>query len=191
MKQFEGGCVTRTLAGTGDRVLTCRANQSNDRYPSLGCGDARAYSQSGGGAPVRANGSFVRIATNAPVGSTEDAFVKVACARTPEDMQTSSATKGEMRVGTLLFDRDGVPVSVLHCLTPEGYAFDPETGLIAKPGEVPHPLFWFGALPRPEDYILRRSQDTLEGILTDSEGEGSRSQLIAGRLRQTMAMRVN
>ncbi|NJO35486.1 MAG: hypothetical protein HC869_22805, partial [Rhodospirillales bacterium] len=70
-------------------------------------------------------------------------------------------------------------------------AFDPETGLIAKPGEAPHPLFWFGRLPRPEDYILTRSQETLEGILTDGEWEGSRPQLIEGRLRQTKMMRVN
>jgi hypothetical protein len=79
-------------------------------------------------------------------------------------MKADTLTEAEMRVGTLLFDREGVPVSVLGCLTSEGYTFDPETGLIAKPCEEPHPLFWFGRLPRPEDYILTRSQETLEGI---------------------------
>jgi hypothetical protein len=143
------------------------------------------------GALVRADGSLMRIAINAPVGSTEDAFVKVAYALTPEDFQADTLTEGEMRVGTLLFDRDGVPVSVLDCLTTEGYAFEPATGLIAKPGEVPHPLFWFGRLPRPENYVLTRSQESLEGILTDGEWKGSRSELIAGRLRQTRTMRVN
>jgi hypothetical protein len=105
------------------------------------------------GALVQADGTLVRMAINAPAGSVADAFVKVAVALTPEDMQTDTLTEGEMRVGTLLFDREGTPVSVLDCLTAEGYAFDPETGLIAKPGEVQHPLFWFGRLPRPEDYI--------------------------------------
>jgi hypothetical protein len=113
---------------------------------------------------VRADGTLVRMAINAPVGSTADAFVKVAHAPTPEDMRADILTDGEMRVGTLLFDREGTPISVLDCLTAEGYAFDPETGLIAKPGEALHPLFWFGRLPRPEDYILTRSQETLEGI---------------------------
>ena len=97
---------------------------------------------------------------------------------------------GEMRAGTLLFDRDGVPVSVLQCLTAGGYAFDAETGLVARHGEAPHPLDWFGRLPRPEYYILARSQETLEGILTDGEWEGPVSQLIEGRLRETRR-RVN
>ena len=96
-----------------------------------------------------------------------------------------------MRAGTLLFDRDGVPVSVLQCLTAGGYAFDAETGLVARPGEAPHPLDWFGRLPQPEDYILARSQETLEGILRDVEWEGSRTELIVGRLRQTKTTRVN
>ena len=143
------------------------------------------------GALVRADGTLIRMAINAPVGSLADAFVKVAVARTPEDMKADTLTEGEMRVGTLLFDRDGAPVSVLDCLTAEGYAFDPETGLIAKPGEAPHPLFWFGRLPRPEDYILTRSQETLEGILVDGEWEGSRSALIEGRLKQAGRMRVS
>jgi hypothetical protein len=143
------------------------------------------------GALVQADGTLVRMAINAPVGSVADALVKLSVAATPEDMQSDTLAEAEMRAGTLLFDRDGVPISVLDCLTAEGYAFDPETGLVAKPGEAPHRLFWFGRLPRPEDYILTRSQETLEGILTDGEWEGSRSELIAGRLRQTRTMRVN
>jgi len=143
------------------------------------------------GALVQADGTLIRMAINAPVGSVADAFVKVAVAQKPEDMQAGRLIDAEMRVGTLLFDRDGTPISVLDCLTAEGYAFDPQTGLVAKPGEAPHPLFWFGRLPRPEDYILTRSQETLDGILTDGEWEGSQSELIAGRLLQTMAGRVN
>jgi hypothetical protein len=109
----------------------------------------------------------------------------------PDDLPSWNAAEGEMRAGTLLFDRDGVPVSVLQCLTAGGYAFDAETGLVARPGEAPHPLSWFGRLPRPEDYILARSQETLEGILTDGEWEGSRSEMINGRLRQMMTIWVN
>ena len=144
-----------------------------------------------GGVLVKADGTLVRMAVNAPVGSISDAFVKVSVALTPEDMQNDALAVAEMRVGTLLFDRDGVPVSVLDCLMAEDYAFDPETGLVAKSGKAPHPLFWFGRLPRPKDYILTRSRETLEGILADRKWEGSRSELIAGRLRQAMTMRVN
>jgi hypothetical protein len=192
------GRVTRTFRNEVSHLLDVHGLKVTPGHATL-CGDGMFKGRHvpiidillSDGALVRADGSLVRMAINAPVGSTADVFVKVACAHTPEDMQADTLTEGEMRVGTLLFDRDGVPVSVLDCLTAEGYAFDPETGLIAKPGEAPHPLFWFGRLPRPEDYILTRSQETLEGILTDGEWEGSRSALIEGRLRQTMVGRVN
>ena len=133
-------------------------------------------------------GNLVRMAVNKPVGSIEDQFVKVAFALTAEDARTGRVKAGEMRVGMLLFDREGEPVSVLDCFHTEGLNFDPECGVVARPGQVPEPLRWFGPLPRPEDYILRRSRETLEGILADGEWEGSRSELSVGRLRQTAEM---
>jgi murein DD-endopeptidase MepM/ murein hydrolase activator NlpD len=192
------GRVTRTFRNEVSHLLDVHGLKVTPGHATL-CGDGMFKGRHvpiidillSDGALVRADGILVRMAINAPVGSAEDAFVKVAYARTPEDMQADALTDGEMRVGTLLFDRDEVPVSVLDCLTAEGYAFDPETGLIAKPGEVPHALFWFGRLPRPEDYILTRSQETLEGILTDGEWDGSRSKLIVGRLRQTLGGGAN
>jgi hypothetical protein len=137
------------------------------------------------GALVTAEGGLVRMSINRPVGSVEDRMAKVLYALTVDDARSGQLRDGEMRVGTLLFDRDGVPVSVLDCLKAEGLVFDPETGLVAKPGAAPHPLHWFGVLPKPEDYILARSRETLEGILVDGDWEGSRSELIVGRLRQT------
>jgi len=192
------GRVTRTFRNEVSHLLDVHGLKVTPGHATL-CGEGMFKGRHvpiidillSDGALVRADGSLIRMAINAPVGSVADAFVKVAVAATPEDMRNDTLTDGEMRVGTLLFDREGMPVSVLDCLTAEGYAFDPETGLIAKPGEAPHPLFWFGRLPRPEDYILTRSQETLEGILTDGEWEGSRPQLIEGRLRQTKVMRVN
>ena len=83
-----------------------------------------------------------------------------------------------------------LPVSVLDCPRAEGLEFDPKSGLVAKPGEAAHPLHWFGAPPRPEDYILRRSRETLEGILVDGEWEGERSVLVEGRLRERIGRLV-
>ncbi len=134
---------------------------------------------------VKEDGSLVRMAIDKPVGSIEDQFVEVAYALTAEDARNGILHSGRMRVGTLLFDRDGAPVSVLDCLRAEGLTFDPETGLVAREGQAPEPLRWFGPMPRPEDYILRRSQETLEGILVDGEWEGAPSELIARRLRHT------
>lgn len=137
------------------------------------------------GALVTAEGGLVRMSINKPVDSVEDRMVKVLYALTAGDARLGQLREGEMRVGTLPFDREGVPVSVLDCLKAEGLVFDPETGLVAKSGKEPEALHWYGPLPRPEDYILTRSRETLEGFLVDGEWEGSRSELIVGRLRQT------
>ena len=134
------------------------------------------------GALVREDGSLVRIATNAPVGSEADAMVRVLYALTPEEAGSGVLYEGEMRAGTLLFDREGEPVSVLDCLRAEGLAFDPETGLVARDGQVPEPLRWFGPLPRPEDYVLRRSRETREAVLGSGEWEGMRPAAL-GRLQ--------
>jgi hypothetical protein len=192
------GRVTRTFRNEVSHLLDVHGLKVTPGHATL-CGDGMFKGCHvpiidillSDGALVQADGTLIRMAINAPVGSRADAFVKVAVAATPEDMQGDTLAEAEMRVGTLLFDREGVPISVLDCLTAEGYAFDPETGLIAKPGEAPHPLFWFGRLPRPEDYILTRSRETLEGILVDGEWEGSRSALIMGRLRRTIEGRVH
>jgi hypothetical protein len=192
------GLVTRTFRHEVSHLLDVHGLKVTPGHATL-CGDGMFKGRHvpiidillSDGALVQADGTLVRMAINTPVGATEDRFVKVAYALTAEDAQSGRLQEGEMRAGTLLFDRDGVPVSVLQCLVAGGYDFDAETGLVARPGEAPHPLYWFGRLPRPEDYILARSQETLAGILTDGEWEGSRSALIEGRLRQTRSLGVN
>ncbi len=96
-----------------------------------------------------------------------------------------------MRAGTVLLDRDAVPGLVQECRVAGGYAFDTGSGPVAKPGKAPHAFDWLDRLPRRKDYIIHRSRKKLEGILADGEWRGSRSELIEGRLRQTMMMRVN
>jgi hypothetical protein len=143
------------------------------------------------GALVRENGDPVRIAINKLVGSMEDHFVQISYAVDAEAVRSGSLKSGKIRVGTLLFDRDCEPVSVLDCIKAEGLVFDAETGLVSKEGGNYEPLYFFGELPRPEDYILRRSRETLEGILADGEWEGAPSQLVAQRLRQTQSMKLH
>lgn len=139
------------------------------------------------GALVREDGSLVRMSINKPAGSAEDQFVRVRYAESSSDLEKGILKDGQMRAGTLLFDREGAPVSVLDCIRAQRLSFDPETGLVRNGDEAPQPLSWFGPLPRPEDYILKRSRETLEGILVSGEWEGTPSALIEGRLRQTAA----
>ncbi|TNJ38901.1 Hint domain-containing protein [Phaeobacter sp. B1627] len=143
------------------------------------------------GALVRENGDLIRMAINKPVGSREDQFVQVSYAVDADAAREGNLQSGKMRVGTLLFDRDDQPVSVLDCIQAEGMTFNPKTGLVTRAGGSPEPLYFFGELPRPEDYILRRSRETLEGILTDGEWEGTPSQLVGQRLRQTYSLKLH
>ena len=71
------------------------------------------------GALVTAEGGLVRMAINRPVGSVADRMVKVLYALTAEEARAGQLREGEMRAGTLLFDREGEPVSVLDCVARE------------------------------------------------------------------------
>lgn len=109
------------------------------------------------GAVVDREGELLRAATNLPVGSEGDQFVEVAYI-TSKSQKTYF--RGRMRTGTLTLDEKGNTHRVLDALKREGYRLLPD-GLIAKDGETPHPLYWFGDLPKPADYVLRRSGLTL------------------------------
>lgn len=109
------------------------------------------------GTIVGADGTVLRAATNAPVESREDAFVQVAYLTDGNDSLMQS---GRMRAGTLILTPEGESKTVLTCLEEDGYRFDAESGLIAKDGEEPHALYWYGEIPRPEDYVLKRSELT-------------------------------
>lgn len=192
------GKVTRTFQNNVKHLLDVHGLKVTPGHVTL-CGDGKYAGRHvpiidillSDGALVRENGDLIRMSINKPVSSVEDHMVQVLWAETAEDIQTGNLQTGKMRVGTLLFDRDGVAVSVLDCLQAEGLAFDPETGLINHSGQAPTALHWFGRLPRPVDYILRRSRETLEGILTDGEWEAMPSDLIAEKLRMTRQMQTH
>ncbi|TNE34681.1 MAG: hypothetical protein EP348_10500 [Alphaproteobacteria bacterium] len=112
------------------------------------------------GAVVDRDGALIRAATNLPVDSEGDRFVEVAYI-TSKSQTTYS--KGRMRAGTLVIGEDGSSWRVLDALKREGYQLHSD-GLISKEGETPHPLYWFGKLPEPADYVLQKSGLTLEEL---------------------------
>lgn len=123
------------------------------------------------GAIVREDGTMVRAATEEVVGSRGDAFVHCLYATKAEHVREGLRYEGKMRVGTRLLKPDGTSVSVLDCIEAEGMSFDAETGLVCAPGEVPHPLDYFGELPKPEAYVLKRSKLTMAQIYAEGEWE--------------------
>jgi hypothetical protein len=107
------------------------------------------------------DGTLIRAATNLPVGSTGDQKLQVAYI-----LNKSQQTyfKGSMRFGTLMVgDDDKADWRIMDALAAEGYQVM-DDGLIAKDGEAPHPLYWYGEVPKPEDYILKKSALTLADL---------------------------
>ncbi len=156
--------VTRTYATPDKLVIDFHGLKVTPGHVFL-CGDGEFAGEHrmlmeilrSDGTIVSAEGTVLRAATNAPVGSREDAFLQVAYLTDANDALMQS---GLMRAGTLIFTAEGESKSVLDCLEAESYRFDAETGLVAKDGEEPHPLYWYGEIPRPEDYVLKRSDLT-------------------------------
>lgn len=122
------------------------------------------------GALVRADGTVVRAATNCPVGGEGDTWLNVHWAVD----ETTPMTAGRIRAGTP-FPRAKDGRTFLDVLRDNGYDILPD-GNIVKTGEIPHPLYYLGRLPRPEDYILKRSGVTLEELYSeDSSLTGEQS----------------
>lgn len=161
--------VTRTYATANKLVLDFHGLKVTPGHVFL-CGDGPHEGQHrmmidilrDDGAVVGADGRAVRAATNAPLGSREDAFIQVRYLPAGEG---AAHREGRLRAGTLLLTDEGETVSVLQRLEADGYSVTPD-GLIVRAGEEPQPLHWYGPLPRPEDYVLARSN------LTDADLSG-------------------
>jgi hypothetical protein len=191
------GRVTRTFRNEVSHLLDVHGLKVTPGHVTF-CGDGQFAGRHvpiidillSDGALVRENGELIRLAINKPVGSLEDQFVQVRYAASSENLHLGKFDTGRMRVGTLLFCRENKPISVLDCMKAQDLKFDPETGLVSPSEGNFEPLNWFGPLPRPEDFILRRSQETLDNIITGGEWEGAASELITKRLLQTVRTRV-
>ncbi|NJO34399.1 MAG: hypothetical protein HC869_16005, partial [Rhodospirillales bacterium] len=88
------GRVTRTFRNEVSHLLDVHGLKVTPGHATL-CGDGMFKGRHvpiidillSDGALVRADGTLIRMAIDAPVGSVADAFVKVAVAATPEDMR--------------------------------------------------------------------------------------------------------
>jgi len=96
--------------------------------------------------------------------------------------------RGQMRLGTLMVGQDGNPDwRIMDALENEGYAVH-DDGLISKDGEVPHPLYWFGPVPKPENYVLQKSRLTHTDLY--AEGDNASSSAIEANLPRHAGMTV-
>lgn len=176
--ELRSGTVTRTMTNIVDEIIDFHGMKVTPGHATLCCDGPNAGRHiplmdiiMADGAVANRDGTVIRAATNLPVGCEGDQFVTVAYIL---DKSQETYFKGKMRLGTLMAGMDGKDDwRVINALKREGYRIFPD-GLIAKDGEAPHPLYWFGEVPRPHDYILKKSALTVAGLYSgDGQQVGS------------------
>ncbi|NKB19907.1 MAG: hypothetical protein GKS01_05105 [Alphaproteobacteria bacterium] len=114
------------------------------------------------GVVVRDDGTLIRASTNCEVGSDGDRLINVLW-RTDND---STVRQGQVRAGAIPAESKRGDMTYMDILAEGGYTLLPD-GNIVRDGEAPQPLTYRGVLPKPEDYLLKRSGYTLEQLLTE------------------------
>jgi len=152
--------VKRTFVNQVDDILDVHGLMVTPGHVTL-CGDGPFEGQfrkiidiiCDDGAIVDRDGHSIRAATNCRVGSEGDHFVELSYIEGVGDKEVKRA---RVRAGTLLMQEGGSSVSILEVLCQKGLKLL-ENGFVQRNGEEAKPLNWFGSPPKPEDYILKKS----------------------------------
>ncbi|MEP3297889.1 MAG: hypothetical protein ABJO27_15705, partial [Pseudoruegeria sp.] len=133
------------------------------------------------GAIMRADGTMIRAATNSKVGSTGDMMIHATASLQKPDGSWSDPKTGKVRFGTPIFTPDSeTNTSIMEIAERQGWALS-EDGFflalvkgedgISREERFAFPYTYAEDLPKPEDYILARSDVTLEAIYGAGEWE--------------------
>ncbi|WP_156958888.1 hypothetical protein [Labrenzia sp. DG1229] len=123
---------------------------------------------------VLEDGSMKRAATNFAVGSIEDCFVH---AIVTEDVPGTDSVRviesGQIRLGTRYMHPTGADITVLEIIRRTGGSLTDDGYVILSDGSTKTPFVWTftNRLPKPEDFVLQRSQVTLTDIYEADEWE--------------------
>lgn len=174
------GRVSRTFENEATILLDVHGLRVTPGHVTL-CGDGRFDGRyvpmidilRSDGALVTAHGEKIRAATNCRVGGPNDRFVWVAAGEHQADGSIVLSDKGRIRVGTRVITPDGRDVSLADLIAAAGGVLS-DDGLVTLPERgVAGAFHWpFGeTLPKPEDYVLQRSQTSLWAIYEADEWE--------------------
>lgn len=133
------------------------------------------------GAIMRDDGRLIRAATGCEVGSVGDRMVQTIMGDTQPDGLTKVTEAGQIRFGSRFILENGQDVSVMDLVAANGGRLT-EDGLLQTDDSTERmPFRWtFTAqLPKPEDYILQRSDVTLAEIYAADEWESIGTNLSA------------
>lgn len=132
------------------------------------------------GAIMRADGTLVRATTNCEVDSMGDRMIHASASLQKRDGSWTKPKPGKVRFGTRIILPDGRHTSFMEMAASEGWRVSDDGYMIGMmEGEDGTPqeqkfLFPYAHgedLPKPEDYILSRSDVTLEAIYAAGEWE--------------------
>ena len=133
------------------------------------------------GALTRIDGTTYRAATNCDVGTIGDRMIHAEATMQKPDGSWTPKKRGQIRFGTRISTPDGKKsISVMEIAERQGWSLSDDGYMVGKievadgtvqEGKFPFPYTHGAELPKPEDYILTRSQVTLEDIYLANEWE--------------------
>lgn len=186
--RLQPGRVTRTMTNIATHILDFWGTGVTPGH-AYNCADGPLK---GGFAPImdilrmdgalmRSNGTIFRSTTNCDVGSIGDRMIHAEASAQNPDGSWTPKKRGQIRFGTRISTPDGKKsVSVMEIAERQGWSLSDDGYMVGKiegadgtvqEGQFPFPYTHGAELPRPEDYILTRSQVTLEDIYLANEWE--------------------
>jgi len=125
-----------------------------------------------------AQGVYIRAATGLPIDDPRDGFVQAITGEILDDGAIAVRERGELRLGTRFITEGGRDYCIADLIEALGSKID-ENGLICRDNGEAKPFHWdlSETLPKPEDYVLKRSGTSLEKIYQASEWEAQRPQM--------------
>ncbi|MGX9357501.1 hypothetical protein ACS3SW_20660 [Roseobacteraceae bacterium S113] len=133
------------------------------------------------GALKRSDGRLYRATTNCEVGSIGDRMIHAEASMQRPDGTWTPKKRGQIRFGMRISTPDGTKsISVMEIAERQGWSLSDDGYMVGKiegadgtvhEGKFPFPYTHGAELPKPEDYILTRSQLTLEEIYLANEWE--------------------
>ncbi len=132
------------------------------------------------GAIQRQDGTLIRAATNVPVGSPRDGFVRAVAGPRRADGSVAARDEGRIRLGTRLVV-DGRRSYAVADLIQAGGGIVGDDELIRVGNGAPVPFHWDAGdrLPAPEDFVLACSGTTLAQIYQAADWESQRPHMPA------------
>ncbi|MES0864870.1 hypothetical protein ABLN87_21175 [Ruegeria sp. SCPT10] len=172
--------VTRTMTNTAKHILDFWGTGVTPGHAYF-CADGEFKGQHvplldilrTDGTIMNSDGTQIRASTGCEVGSIHDRLVHAVVGDKQPNGQIAIREQGQVRLGTRVILENGEQHCVLDILNANGAQITEDGYIRSGAGGAKVPLSWTFSekLPKPEDYILRRSKVSLEEIYAAGEWE--------------------